>query len=264
MKKVYMPSMDMLYQMQDMEANIYKYLVIKKIESIICEGVGTLGGILSRCTLNEIVDMKEYQEIVKTICLLYPEELKNLVRIEEDGFSKNLKLDLLKEDVDFCLQLLYNSPSGTENNLDYLTYFNSDVTSNVLVLKKVFIMLREELTKNPKYRFEYLSDDRNNTLLDDVFECKIGDNELMFIGGDSRDEIVKALTTIEPAYAVSLCADYLPHVNEDISRNNLLYNGINAMANRYRINRGMGFEYFGKDILTNPDSEVKKLVKNIK
>ena len=39
---------------------------------------------------------------------------------------------------------------------------------------------------------------------------------------------------------------------------------MNALADRYKINRSIGCEYFGKDILTNPDSEVKKLIRNIK
>lgn len=262
MKKVYMPSMESLYQMQDMGANVYRYLVIKNIESIICNGVGSSRGILSKYILDEIAGMKEYQDMVKAICLLYPEELENLRYLSENGFSKDL--ELFSEDVGFCMQLLNNSTNDLHSNLNYLSYFSSSVAGNALILNKVLALLRAELTKNPRYRFEYLSDRKNNTLLDDIFDGKIGDNELMLLRGNLRDEAVDSLIMIEPAYAVSLPDDYLSGYRESRKRENLLHYSMNEQVNRYRINKYIGTEYFGKDILTSPDSEVKKLIKNIK
>lgn len=125
--------------------------------------------------------MKEYQDIIKAICLLCPEELEKLRYISDGGSAKKLELDLLKEDVDFVLQLLDNLPSDVHSNLDYLAYFSSSVMSNVSVLEKTLKLLKEELSKNPKYRFEYLSYEENNTLLDDIFGGKIGDNELYYL-----------------------------------------------------------------------------------
>lgn len=267
MEKVYMPDMDTLYQMQDMGANVYRYLVIKKIESIICDWVGTLRGILNRHTLDEIAGIKEYKDIVKAICLLYPGELENLELFLANGLNKELKLDLFREDAEFCMQLLDNSPSIMQSNLDYLVYFSSGVTSNELILKKVLVQLKKELAKNPKYRFEYLSDSNNNTLLDDIFGGRIGNNELKLLRGKSKDEAVNALVMIEPAYTVNLpssyLCDYLGFNDENQMRMMLLNDGMNALANRYKIDRNIGTEYLGKDILTNPDSEVKKLIKNI-
>lgn len=269
MKKVYIPSMDELYKMQDVGVNVYRYLVAKVAESMLCDGVQSIRGILSANSLTNIIDLKEYLDIVKAICLMYPKEFDNLMRISENNTKIDTMTNLLTSDVNFCLKCLDARTINVDSNkLDCISYFDNSVASNGLVLKKVLLLLNEELARNPKYRFEYLSGNRNNSLLDDIFGCKIGDNELMLMIGSSRDETIKALTTIEPAYAVILPNNYfrgyLGVCDDKTAIKDQLYNGINSYANRYNIDSSIGSHYYGKDILTNPDSEVKKLMKCIK
>ena len=75
MKKVYIPTMDELYQMQDMTngQSIYKYILIKAIESLVIDGVNYPNkGILK----NAYKYLKENPDIAYAICRMYPSEIK--------------------------------------------------------------------------------------------------------------------------------------------------------------------------------------------
>lgn len=254
MKEVFMPSMDELYQMQDRGANVYKYILVKAIESIICYGLNYPSkGMLK----NAYKYLREDLEISRAVCTLYPEEME---------FSEVSSYDGV-----LCDRIVTSSeckPCG----LDNLCRFNSDVTLDHLRLAKIIIFLEKEISKNPKYRFEYIGYDSTffkrgaNRLLDDIFGRKISDKELMFMLRDFRENTVDALTKIEPAYAISLADCFFLRCfgdEPDKIRTERLYTGINSYAERYGISSTVGTEYFRKDILTNPDTNVKRLLKCI-
>ena len=75
MKKVYVPTMDELYQMQDITCghSMYKYILIKAIESLIIDGINNQNkGILKHAYKY----LRENPDIAYAICSLYPEEIK--------------------------------------------------------------------------------------------------------------------------------------------------------------------------------------------
>ena len=89
MKRVFIPSMNELYQMQDMKVNLYKYLLVKAIELITVQGVNHPGnGILK----NTYSYLKEEPCIASAICSMYPEELKHSL--------------IATADIDLCLNLI--------------------------------------------------------------------------------------------------------------------------------------------------------------
>ena len=254
MKEVFMPSMDELYQMQDRGANVYKYILVKAIESIICNGLNyPSDGMLK----NAYKYLREDLEISRAVCTLYPEEME---------FSEVSSYDSV-----LCDRIVTKTeckPCG----LDNLCRFNSDVTLDHLRLANIIIFLEKEISKYPKYRFEYIGFDSiflkrgANRLLDDIFGRKISDKELMFMLGNFRENAVEALIKIEPAYAISLANCFFLGcfgAEADKTRTERLYTGINSYADRYGISRNVGSEYYNKDILTNPDTDVKRLIKCI-
>lgn len=266
MKKVFMPSMDELYMMQDKGVNIYRYLIIKNIESILCDRVGSIRGILDKDLLYNISKLKNGIDILMSIFRMYPNEVEKLIEYDKDG-----KIGIFSMiDTKLCFMLLDLCDEHTEkhkNGLDYLSYFSSDVVRNNFVLRRTIELLQAELTKNPRYRFEYCSDDKNNTLLEDIFNCRIDDGEMMFLKKDLRENAIKKLTSIEPAYSVILPSNYFyfeGYNDPEQVKGNLLCQGMNDTANRYGIDGMVGIEYYRKDILTDQDEEVKKLMKCIK
>lgn len=256
MKKVFMPSMDELYKMQELNVNIYKYILIKAIESLICNGLNYPSeGILE----NAPRYLRENPDIVRTICSMYPDEM--------------LFSDCARSDVQLALELM-NGGEKREIGLDYLCRFDTNVLENPLVLRNVILLLEKELLKNPKYRFEYVGKELRyfnkgaGMLIDNIFGRNISEQELMFIMGENRKDVVKSLINIEPAYAISLPIDYFkryPGYTPDGSDLSVILGcGINNYANRYGISMEVGSGYYGKDILTNPDQNVKRLLKCIK
>lgn len=241
-KKVCMPSMDELYIMQDMGANVYKYLVIKAIESLIVEGINLPNkGILKTAYKY----LRENPDIVYSICQMYPNELKYSEIARYEAF--------------LCMKILDNVEDRTIYNLDNLVYFSDSVLDNRQVGNKVISLLSEKLPITPQYRFEYkqlFNQDKlvcENKLLDNIFSCnyKLDSYNL-------RDGILEKLIQIEPLYA-------LKYQNLlDLSKNKyLLKTGINAYAERYSVEYDVGSKYANKDILTNPDVETKRLLKCI-
>ncbi len=235
-KKIYMPSMDDLYKMQDLNANIYKYILTKAIESIIMEGVnlpnkGMLKGAYKY--------LSENPDIAYAICAMYPEEIK---------YS-----EIAREDPSLCLTLMQMDMKEKKSSLDYISYFDPSVIKNSLVFEEGIIGLERELSTNPYYRFNY----RSNFLFDRIFNGEIQNKD--FDGGliKTRQKIIDSLVKIEPSYAVSLSSEYFNDKRES------LWNGINNYANRYKIRMDAGEEYYRHDILTNPDTNVKRLLKCI-
>lgn len=239
MKKVFMPSMDELYLMQDMGGNVYKYLLVKAIESMICYGVNYPKAEMFKTAYKYL---QENIEIVRAICSLYPEEM------DRNEVVKNIA----KNDVELCLRLI-NSGETKGCSLDNLARFDKGTLFNSLVIKDTVTRLDSELQSNPKYRFEY----EENALLDKIFNREIGESELMTIFGKNKNEVISSLVRIEPTYLFNICGNngYRP---EELNLR------VNDYANRYGITNSIGCEYLGKDILTKPDTNVKRLFRCIK
>ena len=98
MKQVYVPTMDELYLIQDEVTgyNLYKYLLVKAIESLIMEGINLPNkGILK----NAYKYLRENPEIAYAVCRLYPEEIKY------SEYARN--------DMDLCEELITNEDLQT-------------------------------------------------------------------------------------------------------------------------------------------------------
>jgi len=255
MKKVFMPSMDELYQMQDKGANIYKYILVKAIESLICNGINYPSkGILEGAQKY----LRENPEIARAICTLYPNEI--------------IYSEAAKNDINLAVRLM-DYKKHVENGLNYLCRFDSSVLTNTHVLTNAILKLEQELINNPSYRFEYirnsaltLQNRESEGLLDKIFNREISDNDLMMVLYSKREEVIKALANIEPSYCIKLSEDYFSnkfYSKNEYIRTEYLHSGIANYAERYGISPTVGTEYFGKDILSNPDTEVKRLIKCI-
>lgn len=253
MKKNFIPSMDELYQMQEMGANVYKYLLVKTIESLICYGINyPNAGILK----SAYKYLSEDPEIARAICTLYPEEI--------------LYSEFARKDFELCMRLI-NSGESKTCGLDYLTKFDESILSNSTVLESTVLLLNKELSNNPRYRFEYVGCELQfarrgaGCLLNNIFERKITNKELIHMPEESRFTVIKKLINIEPAYALSLFEEVYEDCLglKETVRKSYLNTGIYNYANRYKITPSVGTQYVGKDILTNPTSNVKRLLKTI-
>ena len=240
MKKVYIPTMDELYEMQDMTdgQSIYKYILIKAIESLVIDGVNYPNkGILK----SAYKYLKENPDIAYAICRMYPSEIKY------SEYAQN--------DINLCLGLI-NKGKVKETNLkdlDNLHYFENGIgifSSNGVVQATAHI-LAKDLPYQPQYRFEY----KQNSLLDDIFARKIYIEQL---NPYSRQDFIE----IEPAYILTTNPNsVIPSSND---KNIALYHSINKYANRYGIDLDTGIEYYKEDILTNQDEQVKRLFRCLK
>lgn len=246
MKKVYMPTMDELYLMQDMtnSHSTYKYILVKAIESLIIDGINLPNkGILK----NAYKYLRENPEIAYAICRLYPEEIKY------SEYAKN--------DANLCQALIINQGNQDKSifSLDNLCYFeeSTSVFSQLGVISRTADILATQLQNTPQYRFEY----KQNTLLDNIFSCEIPTDDIF-------KPMIDKLVAIEPAYVIKLDSKIseivkFAHQVSDV-KGDMLIRNINRYANRYGININAGYEYYAPlDILTNPDTEVKRLLKCI-
>lgn len=227
MKKVYIPTINELYQMQEMGANVYKYLTVKAIECLIVEGVNSPNkGILK----NAYKYLKENPDIAYSICSMYPEEIQ---------YSETAQ-----NNVNLCCKLIRQQKDTTIYSLDNLALFQNGVGTldNYGVVNNTINVLKEYLPKTPEYRFQY----QENTLLDNIFGKKI--NNFTWFNGE-------AFRTIEPAYT-------LETYNKDVSEE--MIKAVNNYAARYNINPTLGVEYRNTDILTKPEQKTKRLLKCIK
>ena len=235
MKKIFIPSMDELYQMQDMGANIYKYMLVKVIEKLVIDGINFPNKGILKSTYKYL---KEDPYIASSICLMYPEEIK---------YSQIASMD-----INLCLNILKQERNNKKCMLDYLCNFDTSVFSNPHILGSTIVKLEEELTNNPKYRFEY----QENELVKRIINREITDNELMLL----RDYI-NELINIEPAYALTLGSSFFR--NDQFDRASQVCTAINNYANNYGIPSYVGTEYLNQDILTNQSTEVKRLIRCI-
>lgn len=245
-KQVYVPTEEQLYQMQDMGANLYKYLLVKAIETLAMDGVKYRNKGMFK---NAYKYLRENPEIAYAICMMYPEEIKYS---EIASYDTKLALDLIEKKED---RTLYK--------LDDLIYFHPIVRHNCVVGEKTIDFLANKLYDNPKYRFEYKDfelkgyDDKShpilahNDLLNNIFGCRYG------IPGVEKRSVIENLITIEPAYALR----YKEQLGTDSV--GLLRTSVSDYAKRYGIGSDVGYEYYKKDILTNPNEDVKRLVKCI-
>lgn len=241
MKKVYIPTKEELYKLQSIGANIYKYMLIRTMEAIIIEDIV--------CDEHDMLEftydhLSEFPEIIQAIGRLYPERIQNCERAIKD--------------VQLCRSIVEILPerNRTIYGLDNLVYFSEN--SNILFDKEVVLNTARELSDklpySPKYRFDYKEP---NILLDDIFACELSN---LYISKTSINDF----STIDPIYTIKLTN------SEDIKntkiRESMVFNAKRNMikyVNRYGIQHSIGSEYEGKDILSNPDERVKKLIRTL-
>ncbi len=218
MKKIFIPSMDDLYKMQDMNVNILPYLYAKAIERLCVEynNYPKMGSILR----NEYKYLREDPVISKAICMMYPNEV--------------IYSDVVKYDTDLAMKLIGEPKNNDIYRLDNLSYFGNNLDSNLLIQREVINILYNELTNNPKYRFEY----RDSKLLDDIFMGRF--DTTLFLDDVAKEQ----LGYIEPYYGLD---------------SDMLCNMMNRYVNRY----GIRYENNDGDILTNQTTEVKRLFRCI-
>ncbi len=231
MKKIYIPSEEELQKIQFYNGNIYKYLTVKAIEGILMDGIkfppkGRLKGQFSY--------VKENPEITRGVCLLYPEELV---------YAPFTRLDF-----DLCKDIIYAEHKS--ENLDNIKFFDNAILDNHLIIGYVIDKLYEILKTNPRYRYDYEND---NKLLDDIFNRKIALSKI------HMNDILKKLFSIEPAYVIMLDNKIPFGIIESF-----LADAIDEYAARYHVMKSLGTEYIGKDILTNKDKNVKRLIRVMK
>lgn len=222
MKKVFIPTRDELYAMQDMGVNLLPYLYAKVVERLCIEynNYPRRGSILR----DEYKYFREDDIISSSICKMYPSEIKYSTVSQYDI---DLAMKLIREEEDFGAY-----------KLDNLSLFSSSVNDNILIIREVIRILSEEISKNPKYRFEY----RDSKVLDDIFMGRI-DFDLMPL----NSEVLTCLSMIEPYYGFKY-GDL-----ELFKKSMVLY------TSRY----GISYEGNTRDILTNQNCEVKRLFRCI-
>lgn len=233
-KRLFVPDMESLYKMQEMGANIYDYLLIKAGEALIIDGVNhPHKGIFK----NAYKYLREDSNLATMICSIYPVEA--------------LYSDIAKYDTTICSKLLEEKDNSIYR-LDNLAYFN---TNSRVIEEKVIDILANELYDNPKYRFEYKSSD----LLDNIFSGKYDYSK--YYSYNKRiiwDKLIK----LEPAYILTEDKELLDSIT-DSALKNLLKSSLTNYLYRYNLSMYTGQEYEDKDVLTNPDENVKRLIKCI-
>ena len=232
MKKVYIPTENELKIMQSYNANIYKYMTVKAIEAIIIDGINyPRKGKLE----HQFKYVKENPDIARGVCLLYPEEI---------NYSEVAKFDF-----DLCKSIIFNRDKP--NNLDNINYFDKTILDNYLIFEYVVAELYDNMHKNPKYRYTYKD---NNKLLDDIFS-----NNIPFEKAIYKESIFIKLASLEPAYILKLGSSLPFGIIE-----NYYKNAINEYAKRYHIDDTLGNEFISKDIISNKNDNVKRLVRTMK
>ena len=237
MKEVFMPSMDELYKMQDMGADIKLYLYAKAIEALCIEynNFPRKGSILK----NEFKYIREDEKITQAVCMMYPREIE---------FSEVSKYNPI-----LAKQLITRKEFRYIYRLDNISSFYTCASDNLT--PEAVDILSKELPNNPKYRFEY-KQSKLNSVLDDIFMGKINiDNMCLFMNNEQRQQFISKLSMIEPYYIMQLI--------DSENKSSLLRLAVIEYINRY------GFNYISEgnkqeDILTNQTTEVKRLFRCIK
>lgn len=250
-KKVFMPSMEELCVMEEYcnyEKNnsggnaIYKYLLAKTVETLVITGKRNPDkGILK----SAYKYLSENPYIAHAICKMYPTE--------------TLYSEIAQSDLDLCLNLMHSNSKGEIYNLDNLALFDNEVISHFSVRSDVILSLAEQLYLNPEYRFEYKEgvnlpngSYRENKLLEEIFS---GNFRFSYEPVDLRSQLIRKLCEIEPYYHMPLADIHQEH--GDLS----LLESINTYAKRYDITGSVIPDT--NDILSNPNTEVKRLLRCI-
>lgn len=244
MKKVYIPSDETLEKMQELAGAeyLYGYILVKAVESIV------MNKSLDKNLLeDEAKSIREDYYIQKAICYLYPEQV---------AYSENMQMES-----NFAIDLLKKQPSNIIYNIDSIRHFDPMTLYSSNVVRKVIGLLTKELLNEPTYRFEY----KDNQLLDSIFGCELDKiRERLYCSPTYfRSELyfLSDLIKIEPAYGILLPDEcFTSQVNRAAS----LQSGIICYESRYDISKTIGNKYYNQDILSNPDTNVKKLMKCIK
>ena len=115
MKKVYIPTMDELYQMQDITDghSIYKYILIKAIESLIIDGINYPNKGMLKSAYKYL---RENPDIAYAICKLYPEEIKY------SEYAKNTRNQYLQQQINSMEydEYIGNVQGGMEDDISSL------------------------------------------------------------------------------------------------------------------------------------------------
>lgn len=236
MKKVYIPTDDELYKMQEISSGstLYEYLLAKVIEVLVLKASleGNEKGILERT----YKCFREHPEIAYGICKMYPEEITTSITAQND--------------IALCRELIKQTNDNSIYSLDSLSYFEQGVGVNHSkgVIDDTLDILLEKLPNTPKYRFEYKEP---NTLLDDIFGCNL-DNRFI-----THTRAIK-LATIEPAYFVKLQS--LKQQLENSPGHTIDFT-INKYVSKYGMGKQVYPEYYRHDIICNPDKQVKRLIR---
>lgn len=229
MKKLYMPTMDELYSMQELGANVYKYLYAKAIEALVVEGVNYPNkGILK----SSYTYLREDEAIAHGVCMMFPEEI---------AYSEVVKYDPV-----LCQRLISEEQSNLDR-LDNLSHFSRSVLSNINIVREVIEVLARELKDNPKYRFTY----KDNALLDNIFARR---TDGFFMWANFGGEILESLSIIEPAYLVD---------GRFSCDGQEIQSSVDKYGARYDLPINFGMEYEDIDILSNQPAEVKRLIRCI-
>lgn len=239
LKKIYIPTDKEIKGIQDYGADLYRYLFTKQIEILIVNGI-QMSSILGRCYQYQ----SENPDIVHSICSLYPEEIKHS--------------QIAQNDKELCLKMINQGQRTPLYELDNLCLFNNVVLNDVLIIEAAIKKLAEELAKNPRYRFEYREP---NYLLDKIFTVHMSEKQEHLLTPIALKEIIK----IEPAFLLKISdyrMDELLAFAPDIKT--LLDDAIDSYAGRYQVSSNIGYKYIEQDILSNPNQDVKRLLKTIK
>ena len=237
MKKVYIPTMDELYELQSLGVNVHKYLVAKSIEALIMEDT-----IYEEIDMLEVVyeHFSEFPEIIHTICRMYPERISDSTRALEDiTLWRTLTNRIPKQD-------------RTIYFLDDLKPLSENVISDSVIIENLSKFLADELLVTPRYRFDYKEP---NILLDNIFACDLPIESI-------SDNASSYLLSIDPIYSLKLGLSQT-NQREKISKDMLFE--LKRSITRYSVRYCLPTydQYQNKDILTNPDEKTKKLIRCI-
>ena len=100
-------------------------------------------------------------------------------------------------------------------------------------------------------------DYKESHLLNKIFNRELTAEDIRF-----HKDLIQNLLKIEPAYGVVFDDRNFEVIGLD--RDDKVRSSVNYYADRYNIPYDVGDQYFGKDILTNPGTEVKRLMRCIK
>lgn len=237
LKKIYIPTEEELFFMEEMNSDVYKYLITKVVEVILAKGE-KLDDI--KKIEDELLDIPE---IAHAICYVYPEML--------------FTLEYARYDMNLCLKLLDKKKDRQIFNLDILSSFSESVQNGPVMINTIY-MLDELLKINPEYRFQY----KKSTLLDDIFNVNYERFSSVIV------RVMDKLINIDPAYAVKLFMDkqikfdYISYIDEN-KNSQFLNEKINEYFKRYDIPESISIPYKGKNIMSNQDEHIKKLIKYI-